>query len=69
LFFRDRSARWVADTCRAGRVPGAIKVGKVWMIRASDFEAFVTGSKAPERPQPQTPEDAAEVLRRHGVAV
>jgi len=42
--FPTRSRRWVADTCRAGRVPGAIKVGREWLISESAAAAFVGGA-------------------------
>ena len=63
FYFPGRSARWVADSCRAGRIPGAFKVGKAWFIRAADVELL--GSSAP-RGVP-TVEDAAADLRRRGV--
>ena len=31
--FPGRSARWVADSCRAGRIPGATKVGASWFVQ------------------------------------
>lgn len=67
-FFAGRSARWVADLCRSGRLPGAVKVGRTWMIRRSDFERFV-GAKAKHLP-PTVPtvDEAMADLRRRGVA-
>lgn len=61
-FFPGRSARWIADTCRAGKIPGAIKVGHQWRIRPRDFDAFVRGA-AP----PANVDAALERLRSHGV--
>lgn len=26
------SARWISDLCKAGRIPGAMKVGSYWVI-------------------------------------
>ena len=62
-YFPGRSARWVADSCRAGRVPGAFKVGKSWFIRPGDVEAL--GSGAPQGAP--TVDDALADLRRRGV--
>ena len=37
VFLPDWSARRIADNARAGRIPGAVKVGGMWMLRGSDF--------------------------------
>lgn len=26
------SARWISDLCKAGRIPGAMKIGSYWAI-------------------------------------
>ena len=67
-FFPGRTARWVEDLCRGGRLPGAVKVGRTWTIRRSDFERFV-GAKAKHLP-PRAPtvDEAMADLRRRGVA-
>lgn len=26
------SARWISDLCKAGRIPGATKIGSYWVI-------------------------------------
>ena len=64
LFFPDKSARWVADACRTGRIPGAVRVGRQWLIRPSDFDAFVSGNAIRCVP---TVEQAAADLRSRGV--
>ena len=28
------SARWISDLCKAGRIPGATKIGSYWAIPA-----------------------------------
>lgn len=69
LFFPDQTPRWIADTCRAGKLPGAVKVGKVWMIRESDIERL-TKSKAEKQAEERripTVEEAMADLRRRGV--
>lgn len=63
-FFPGRSPRWIADACRAKRIPGAVKIGRVWMLRASDVERLVT-KKSKRLP---TPEEVAEDLRRRGLS-
>jgi hypothetical protein len=65
--FPGRSKRWVADTCRAGRIPRAVRIGRTWMIRRRDFEAWLAGTSSSPA-QPPSVEDAISVLRRHGVA-
>ena len=45
-FFPGRSPRWVAESCRAGRIPGAVRVGERWRIRESEISAFVAGPEA-----------------------
>ena len=41
VFLPDWSARRIADNARAGRIPGAVKIGGEWMLRASDFTRWV----------------------------
>jgi hypothetical protein len=62
--FPDRTPRWVADTCRKNRIPGAIRIGKKWMIRPEDVERLVAGSGARGAP---TVADAEAELRARGV--
>lgn len=64
LLFPDRSARWVADYCRAGKLKGAVKIGKTWMISETDTAQLTT---EPERPRVPTVEEAMADLRRRGV--
>jgi hypothetical protein len=64
-FFPGRSLRWVAESCRAKRIPGAVRVGKQWLIRESEIAAFIAGTGRP-RGVP-TVEDAAADLRRRGI--
>jgi hypothetical protein len=66
VFFPDWSDRRIADNCRARRIPGAIKIGKEWMMRPSDVERWVTG-KAPTVVKVPTVEDAMADLRRRGL--
>jgi len=63
--FPDRSLRWVAESCRAGRIPGARRIGKVWFVRPTDFAAFVSGNEA-TRDVPTEAEATAD-LRRRGI--
>ena len=63
-FFPGRSLRWVADTCRAGRIPGAMRIGRAWVIRAADVDAFVAGKAARGA---RTVADAETELRARGV--
>jgi hypothetical protein len=63
-FFPGRSLRWVAESCRAKRIPGAVRVGKQWLIRESEIAAFIAGAGPRGMP---TVEDAAADLRRRGV--
>jgi hypothetical protein len=62
----DRSPRWIADACRAGRFPGAVKVGRTWSITASAF-ARVSGAPVPSAPSAPSVVDAAAELRRRGL--
>lgn len=39
--FRGRAKRLVDADCCAGKIPGARKVGRQWMIRPADFDAYV----------------------------
>lgn len=64
-FFPGRSSRWVAENCRSGRVPRAVRVGRTWMIRPLDFAAFVSGGSA-SREVPSV-DDALADLRARGV--
>lgn len=41
VFLPDWSARRIADNARASRIPGAVKVGGMWMLRPSDFSRWV----------------------------
>lgn len=43
VFLPDWSARRIADNARAGRIPGAVKVGGMWMLWPSDFSRRVAG--------------------------
>ena len=49
---QGRPDRAVARLCRTGKIPGAIKVGSVWMITRAAWRAFVAGSSS-------TPETSA----------
>jgi hypothetical protein len=42
----DRKKRLVDADCRAGKYPGVRKVGRQWMIRIADFEAWLRGQSA-----------------------
>lgn len=68
VFFPDWSARRIADACRAKRIPGAVKVGREWMLRESDFDAWVAGTRMPVAVAPPSIEDAIAILRSKGVA-
>lgn len=62
--FPSRSARWVNDVCRAGKVPGARKIGGAWFWTPADAEAFAKGEAANDARL--TVEQAADELRRMG---
>ena len=40
---KGRTPRAVARLCRTGKIPGARKVGLVWMIAPSAWRAYVAG--------------------------
>lgn len=61
---RKARSRWCADQCRSGRIPGALRVGREWLIRPRDVEAFVQGRASAGAP---TVEDAERDLRSRGV--
>lgn len=61
-FFPGRSARWVADNCREGRIRGARRIGRLWFITPEDAAKL----GVPETGVP-TVEDAADELRARGV--
>ena len=63
-FFPGRSPRWIADACRAGRIPGAIKIGRIWMMRPADVDALVAGRSGTRVP---TADEVASTLRAHGL--
>lgn len=74
-FFPAKDARWISDACRGVKprrdqprrapvIPNAIKVGRVWMMRDSDFAAFVSGVASRVGP---TVDQAAADLRAQGV--
>jgi hypothetical protein len=64
----DWSPRRVNDTARRGDIPGAMKVGRVWMMTRSAFERWTgTARDVANDVQPPTIEDAAADLRRRGV--
>lgn len=63
-YFPGRSDRWIAESCRAGRIPGAVLVGRQWLIRQSSVDELVAG--AAPRPVPTVDEATAD-LRARGV--
>jgi hypothetical protein len=64
-FVPDWSNRRIAENARAGRIPGARKIGKQWMMARSDFERWI-GLRTTETGSPSV-EDAAADLQRRGV--
>lgn len=67
-YFPGRTARWIADACRARRIPGAVKVGNVWMVRESSIAAMVEAANvAPTPYRLPTVEEAAAELRALGL--
>jgi hypothetical protein len=62
--FPDQSKRWRARAARAGRIPGAVRVGKIWFIRRSDYERWINGTAA----STPTVDTAIANLRAAGVA-
>jgi hypothetical protein len=67
VFFPDKSLRWIADACRAKRIPNAVKVGKTWMVRPSDFERWITRAQDRARAPAPSIEEATAELRRRGL--
>jgi hypothetical protein len=77
-FFPNKERRWISDACRGVKprrdearrppfIPNAIKVGKTWMMRRSDFEAWI-GVRAKHLPlAPPSVDDALADLRKRGV--
>lgn len=63
FYFPGRSARWIADACRAGRIPGAVKIGKGWFLRGADADRLVAGAPTAV----PSVADAEADLRRRGV--
>lgn len=61
-YFPGRTLTWIAKSCRACRIHGAVKVGNVWMIRESSIAAMVEAANAPPTPYrlPTVEEVAAE---------
>lgn len=62
-FFPHKSRRWAAEQCRSRRLAGAIRVGREWVIRECDVNAFVSGSSA----SVPTEADALADLRARGI--
>ena len=58
--FRDRSTRWVNATARAGKLPGAFKVGGRWYV----FISRLAAGGAPDVP---TEAAATADLRARGI--
>lgn len=61
--FPALSKRAVNEACRAGKIPGAVKVARTWMIRARDVEALVNREPACM----PTVADAIADLRKRGL--
>lgn len=53
--------RKVARLCRTGKIPGAVKVGRIWMITESAWREYTTAATAPTC-------DADALLRKFGYA-
>lgn len=67
LFFPDCSPRWVADNCRAGKIPGAVKIGKTWMISETDMSKLTSAKAAKSERRVPTLEEATADLKRRGL--
>jgi hypothetical protein len=63
-FFPSWTPRRVNENCREGRIPGAVRVGRTWMMTATAYARFTTGRDARGVP---SIEDAYADLRRRGV--
>ena len=48
-----RSARWIADAARAGRLAGAVKVARTWCWTSSDYRAWLATAQG-RAPAPPT---------------
>jgi hypothetical protein len=67
--FPSRSPRWVSDLCRSGRLPGAIKVARVWFIAPANWQAWLARQGAAAGVvSTVSPESAEADLRKRGVA-
>jgi hypothetical protein len=66
-FLPTWTGRRIADACREGRIPGAVKVGRMWAMRRSDFERWIGAAAKHLPPRPPSVDDAAVDLRRRGV--
>jgi hypothetical protein len=65
-FFPTWLPRRVADTCRRDKRLRAVRVGKAWMLRRSDYERWIAGLQGADACVPSV-DDAAADLRRRGV--
>ncbi len=63
-FFPGRSSRWVNESCRAGRIPRAVKIGRTWMVREADIEALVERRGRPTKTKITVADAAAELAKR-----
>ncbi len=60
-FLPSWSARRVADNARAGRIPGAVKICRAWMMTRTAFEKWISGAAV------RSDVEAETELRRRGV--
>jgi hypothetical protein len=72
--FPGRTPRWVNDQCRAGRIRGAIKIGRTWMITTAAVDRLFGGGTAANddvraAPEPVVPtmDEALADLRARGI--
>lgn len=61
----DWTPRQIADACRAKRIPKALKIGRVWLMLASDYASW-TGGEVPRETSAE--EDLRAFLSAHRLA-
>ena len=42
----SREPRWIRDQAKAGKIPGAMKVGRLWRFDRAEIEAHEQSQKA-----------------------
>lgn len=63
------STRRIADACRKGAIPGAVKLGHEWLISQADLDRWLASLARPGLAKTSGPtvDDALAVLRARGL--